>query len=140
MKGFEKMIGKMSEKELEAVLETMPLEFSVLDKNDKVLAWNKHETRIFKRPAAAVGRDVRKCHPPKSLAKVEQILSEMKQGKRDMAQFYIDLPIGKNQEKNKVLIQYLALRDKNKNYLGCLEASQNITPIQNIKGEKRLID
>jgi hypothetical protein len=134
------MIGKISEKELEAVFETMPLEFSVLDKNDKVLAWNKHETRIFKRPAAAVGRDVRKCHPPKSLSKVEQILSEMKQGKRDMAQFYIDLPIGKNQEKNKVMIQYFALRDKNKNYLGCLEASQNITPIQNIKGEKRLLD
>jgi len=134
------MIGKISEKELEAVLETIPLEFSILDKNDKVLAWNKHETRIFKRPTAAIGRDVRKCHPPKSLSKVEQILSEMKQGKRDMAQFYIDLPIGKNQEKNKVLIQYLALRDKNKNYLGCLEASQNITPIQNIKGEKRLLD
>lgn len=134
------MIGKISEKELEAVLETIPLEFSILDKNDKVLAWNKHETRIFKRPVAAVGRDVRKCHPPKSLSKVEQILSEMKQGKRDMAQFYIDLPIGKNQEKNKVMIQYFALRDKNKNYLGCLEASQNITPIQNIKGEKRLLD
>ncbi|MCJ7570460.1 MAG: PAS domain-containing protein [Candidatus Thermoplasmatota archaeon] len=134
------MIGKISEKELEAVLETIPLEFSILDKNDKVLAWNKHETRIFKRPAAAVGRDVRKCHPPKSLSKVEQILSEMKQGKRDMAQFYIDLPLGKNQEKNKVMIQYFALRDKNKNYLGCLEASQNITPIQNIKGEKRLLD
>ena len=134
------MIGKISEKELEAVLETIPLEFSILDKNDKVLAWNKHETRIFKRPASAVGRDVRKCHPPKSLSKVEQILSEMKQGKRDMAQFYIDLPLGKNQEKNKVMIQYFALRDKNKNYLGCLEASQNITPIQNIKGEKRLLD
>ena len=134
------MIGKISEKELEAVLETIPLEFSILDKNDKVLAWNKHETRIFKRPAAAVGRDVRKCHPPKSLSKVEQILSEMKQGKRDMAQFYIDLPIGKNQEKNKVMIQYFALRDKNKNYLGCLETSQNITTIQNIKGEKRLLD
>ena len=134
------MIGKINEKELEAVLETIPLEFSILDKNDKVLAWNKHETRIFKRSESAVGRDVRKCHPPKSLSKVEQILSEMKQGKRDMAQFYIDLPLGKSQEKNKVMIQYFALRDKNKNYLGCLEASQNITPIQNIKGEKRLLD
>ena len=134
------MIGKINEKELEAVLETIPLEFSILNKNDKVLAWNKHETRIFKRPATAVVRDVRKCHPPNSLSKVEQVLSEMKQGKRDMAQFYIDLPIGKNQEKNKVMIQYFALRDKNKNYLGCLEASQNITPIQNIKGEKRLLD
>jgi PAS domain S-box-containing protein len=134
------MIGKPNEEELDAILETIPLEFSVLDKNDKVLAWNRHETRIFKRPEAAIGRDVRKCHPPKSLAKVEQILSEMKQDKRNMAQFYIDLPIGKNQEKNKVLIQYFALRNKKGEYIGCLEASQNITPIQNIKGEKKLLD
>jgi len=134
------MIGKPNEEELEAILETIPLEFSVLNKDDKVLTWNKHETRIFKRPKGAIGRDVRKCHPPKSLEKVEKILSEMKQGKKDDAKFWIDLPIGKNGEKNKVLIQYLALRDKNGKYLGCLEASQNITPIQDIKGEKRLLD
>jgi len=134
------MIGKLNSEELEAVLETLPIEFSVLDKNDKVLAWNKHETRIFKRPEAALGRDVRNCHPKKSLSKVEQILSEMKQGKRDMAQFYIDLPIGKNKEKNKVLIQYFALRNKNGQYIGCLEASQNITEIQKLKGQKRLLD
>lgn len=134
------MIGKLNEEELDSILETLPIEFSVLDKDDTVLAWNKHETRIFKRPEAALGRNVRKCHPPKSLSKVEQILTEMKAGKRDIAQFYIDLPIGKNQEKNKVLIQYLALRNKKGEYIGCLEASQNITPIQEIKGEKRLLD
>jgi PAS domain S-box-containing protein len=134
------MIGKPSEKELEAILETLPIEFSVLDKDDKVLAWNKHETRIFKRPEGAIGRNVRKCHPPKSLDKVEKIIEEMKAGKRDEASFWIDLPIGKIGEKNKVLIRYLALRDKNGEYLGCLEASQNITPIQEIKGEKRLLD
>lgn len=74
------MIGELDEKYLDAVLETMPIEISVLDKDDKVLAWNKHETRIFKRPEGVVGRNVRNCHPKKSLAKVEQILSEMKQG------------------------------------------------------------
>jgi uncharacterized protein len=134
------MIGKMNEDELEAVLETLPFEFSVLDKNDKVLAWNKHKTRIFKRPEAALGRDVRKCHPPKSLSKVEKIISEMKAKKRDTAEFWIDLPIGPNKEKHKVLIRYLVLRDKNGNYLGCLEASQDISDIQKISGEKRLLD
>ena len=134
------MIGKPSEKEFEAILETLPIEFSVLDKDDKILAWNKHETRIFKRPEGAIGRNVRKCHPPKSLDKVEKIIEEMKAGKRDEASFWIDLTIGKIGEKNKVLIRYLALRDKNGEYLGCLEASQNITPIQEIKGEKRLLD
>jgi len=133
------MIGKPNEEELEAILETLPIEFSVLNKDDKVIAWNKQKTRIFKRPEAALGRDVRNCHPKKSLDKVEKIISEMRQGLRDSAQFYIDLPIGKNNEKNKVLIQYFALRGKDGKYMGCLEASQNITPIQEIKGEKRLL-
>lgn len=134
------MIGKTSEKELDAILETIPIEFSVLDKNDKVLAWNKHETRIFKRPEGALGRNVRQCHPPKSLAKVEKIISEMKAGKRDVAEFWIDLPIGKDGENRKILIRYFALRNKKGEYIGCLEASQDITDIQKIKGEKRLLD
>jgi PAS domain S-box-containing protein len=134
------MIGKLSEEILQAVLETIPFEFSVIDKNEKVLAWNKHSTRIFKRPEAVVGRDVRNCHPKKSLGKVEQILQEMKAGKRDKARFYIDLPLGPNQEKQKVMIEYYALRDAQGKYLGCLEASQNIAELQKLSGEKRLID
>ncbi len=134
------MIGKLSEEILQAVLETIPFEFSVIDRNEKVLAWNKHSTRIFKRPEAVVGRDVRNCHPKKSLGKVEQILQEMKAGKRDKARFYIDIPLGPNQEKQKVMIEYYALRDAQGNYLGCLEASQNIAELQKLSGEKRLLD
>jgi len=134
------MIGKLSDEELDAVLETLPIEFSVLSKEDKVLAWNKHETRIFKRPVGAIGRDVRKCHPQKSLAKVEQIISEMKAQKRDKAEFWIDLPIGEKSGKHKILIRYFAVRNKDRNYLGCLEVSQDIHDIQKIQGEKRLLD
>jgi PAS domain S-box-containing protein len=134
------MIGKLTGNILESILETVPIEFSVLDANDKVLAWNKHETRIFKRPEGALGRDVRNCHPQKSLAKVEKIITEMKSGKRDIAEFWIDLPIGENKEKHKVLIQYFALRNKEKEYIGCIEVSRDITDIQKISGEKRLIE
>ena len=134
------MIGKPNEEELEAILETLPLEFSVLNKDDVVVAWNKHETRIFKRPEVVIGRNVRKCHPPKSVDKVEKIISEMKEGKRDVAEFWIDLPIGESGAKRKILIRYFALRNKDGKYLGCLEASMDITDIQKIKGEKRLLD
>ena len=134
------MIGGLTDEVLEAVLETIPIEFSVLDANDDVLAWNKHKTRIFKRPEAVVGRNVRKCHPEKSLDKVEKILSEMKEGKRDKARFWIDLELPDFNEKQKVMIEYYALRDKNGEYIGCLEASQNITGIQKLTGQQRLLD
>jgi len=134
------MIGKLPENIIQSLLETMPVEFSVIDKNEKVLAWNKHATRIFKRPESVVGKNVRNCHPKKSLGKVEQIIQEMKAGKREKAQFYIDLPLGANGEKQKVMIEYFALRDEKGTYLGCLEASQNIAEIQKLSGEKRLLD
>jgi PAS domain S-box-containing protein len=134
------MIGKLDKTILDAILETIPIEFSVLDSEDNVLAWNKHETRIFKRPEAVIGKNVRKCHPNKSLEKVEKIISEMKNGTRDKARFWIDLPIGQDKKLNKVLIEYYALRDNDSNYLGCLEVSQNIDEIQKLKGEKRLLD
>lgn len=134
------MIGKLPEKVLEAVLETLPFEFSVLDENNRVLAWNKHDTRIFKRPVGVVGMDVRNCHPKKSLSKVEQILREMKEGTRDKARFWIDLAVTPEGEKQKILIEYYTLRDKDGKYIGCLEATQNITDLQSLKGEKRLLD
>jgi len=126
------MIGKINEEEFETVLETFPFEFSILNKEDKVLAWNKHETRIFKRPEGAVGRNVRMCHPQKSLTKVEKIISEMKKGKKDKAEFWIDLSIGDKGKKHKILIRYFAIRNKDKKYLGCFEVSQDIHDIQKI--------
>jgi PAS domain S-box-containing protein len=139
MKG-KKMIGEIKKEVREAIFETLPVEFSVLDKNDNVLAWNKHDTRIFKRPVNVIGKNVRNCHPEKSLAKVEQIISEMKSGKRDKASFWIDLSIGPEKKKHKILIQYFALKDENDKYIGCLEVSQDISDIQKMTGEKRLLD
>jgi DUF438 domain-containing protein len=134
-----KMVGNLPDNIMQSLLETIPLEFSIIDENDKVLAWNKHETRIFKRPVGVVGRDVRDCHPKKSLHKVEKLLEEMKKGEREKARFWIDLPVGRG-DKQKILIEYYALRGGSGDYLGCLEVTQNITGIQAIKGEKRLLD
>ena len=106
----------------------------------EVVVWNKHETRIFKRPKGVVGRNVRNCHPPRSVDKVEKIIEEMKNGSRDKARFWIDLDIKGVEGKQKVMIEYYALRDAEGKYLGVLEASQNITEIQQLKNQKRLLD
>lgn len=127
------MIENVSKETLEAILDALPVEFSFIDEDDAVRIFNKDGDRIFPRPRSVIGRRVQDCHPPKSLHKVQQIIDEMKAGTRDVAEFWID------HRRRKVLIRYFAVRDRDDKYLGCLEASQDITDLQNIKGEKRLL-
>jgi len=134
------MIGSISKEMLEGIIETIPMDISILDANDKVIGWNHHETRIFKRAKAVLGKDVRNCHPEKSLDKVEKIINEMKEGIRNKAQFWIDFQLGYEEQPRKILIEYYALRDPQGTYVGVIEASQDVTGIQGLKGEKRLLD
>jgi len=118
---------------LAGILETIPVEISFVDKNDSVKFWNKHDTRIFKRPLAVIGKSVQDCHPKHSVNKVNQLLSDFKAGKRDSAEFWIDL------KGRKIYIRYFAVRNKAGKYLGTLEATQGITEIEKIEGEKGLL-
>ena len=128
------MIENLSKEQLEGILEAIPVEISFVDENDLVKFWNKHETRIFKRPVSVIGKSVQNCHPRDSVDKVNQILSDFKSGNRDSAEFWIDL------KGRKVYIRYFAVRDKAGKYLGTLEATQDITEIKEIEGEKRLLE
>jgi PAS domain S-box-containing protein len=127
------MIENVSKETLETILDTLPVEFSFIDDTDTVRIFNKNGDRIFPRPRSVIGRRVQDCHPSKSLHKVQQIIDEMKAGNRDVAEFWID------HKGMKVFIRYFAVRSKDGKYLGCLEVSQEITQIQKIKGEKRLL-
>jgi PAS domain S-box-containing protein len=127
------MIANLSQEQLAGILEAIPVEISFVDENNLVKFWNKHETRIFKRPASVIGKSVQNCHPKQSVDKVNQILSDFKSGRRDSAEFWINL------KEKKVYIRYFAVRDKAGKYLGTLEATQDITEIKKIEGEKRLL-
>ena len=128
------MIENLSKEQLGGILEVIPVEISFVDENDLVKFWNKHETRIFKRPVSVIGKSVQNCHPKRSVDKVNQILSDFKSGKREMAEIWINLG------ERKVYIRYFAVRDKAGRYLGTLEATQDITKIKEIEGEKRLLE
>jgi hypothetical protein len=128
------MIENISKSVLEAVMNTLPIEVSFVDENDTVQYFNKNGDRIFPRPKSVVGRKVQNCHPQKSIHIVNRLLDEMKMGKRDVAEFWIDL------KGRKIFIRYFAVRNENKKYLGCLEVTQDITDIKRIEGEKRLLD
>jgi PAS domain S-box-containing protein len=134
------MIDRMSEEIVRAMLETLPLETTVLDANDEVIGWNRHETRLFHRPLTSMGLNFRECHPAESVAKVEQIVSEMKSGARNRARFWIDVPVPKCGPKHKILIEFYALRTASGQYLGCMECTQDVQEIMELQGERRLLD
>ena len=126
--------GVMNGEQTKLLLNHLPVDITFVDENDKVIYFSTPEKRIFRRTKSIIGRDVHHCHPPESVHMVEKIVESFKSGKKDNAQFWI------NMNGERLLIQYFAIRDENGNYRGVAEVSQEITEIQKLSGEKRLLD
>ena len=126
--------GELSLDELLNILNGLPIDISFVDKDDKVKYFSETKDRIFFRPRAIIGRDVRNCHPPQSVDKVEKIINDFKEKKRDVAEFWI------NFKGRFIHIRYFAIRNKLGEYLGTLEVTQDITNIKKLEGERRLLD
>ncbi len=135
------MLDNMDDKLLNAMYDTLPVEVTIIDANDRVVSWNRHNNRLFYRPEVCMGLDFRECHPEESLDLVEKIVSEMKSGKRNTARFWIDMHVDKEKKiTHKVQIEFFALRDINSNYIGCMECTMDVEDIMHLEGERRLLD
>jgi DUF438 domain-containing protein len=110
------------------------VDISFVDVNDEVKYFNKADKRIFVRTKSVIGRKVQMCHPQKSVHIVNKIIDAFKSGKKDSAEFWITM------NNRLVHIRYFAVKDKHGKYLGTLEATQDLTEIKKIEGQKRLLD
>lgn len=126
--------GSMTVNELESILNTLPVDITFVDTNNRVKYFSKSKDRIFLRTKSVIGREVQNCHPPQSVDKVMQIIEWFKKGEKDSVDFWINFK-GKF-----IYIRYFALRDKYGKYLGTLEVTQDISQIRELKGEKRLAE
>ncbi len=126
--------GVMTQNEIEAVLNTLPVDITFVDKDDRVRYFNMVPDRLFPRAKGVIGREVRRCHPKKSLHMVDRILRDFKSGAKDSAEFWIRI------KERFVYIRYFAVRDRQGEYLGTLEVTQDVTDIRALTGEKRLLD
>ena len=113
--------------------EHFPIDLTFVDKDDKVKFFSLGPDRIFTRNRAILGRDVRMCHPPSSVHIVEQILNDFRSGTQNSASFWI------NMHGKFIYIDYYAVRDKEGNYLGTLEFTQDLTRLRELQGEQRLL-
>lgn len=125
--------GVLKVEELVRMLDTLPIDITFVDKDDMVKYFSQGAERIFPRTKAVIGRKVSNCHPPASVHIVEKLVEDFKAGQKDSEDFWI------NMGEKYILIRYFAVRSENGEYLGVLEVTQNIKPIQSIKGEKRLV-
>lgn len=125
--------GVLSQRELEAMLNTLPVDITFVDKDGIVKYFSQGTERIFPRTKAVIGRTVTNCHPPASVHIVEKIVEDLKSGKKDHEDFWIKM------KGMYVLIRYFAVRDRNGEFVGVLEFTQNIAPLKEIEGEKRLL-
>ena len=125
--------GFLSVPELSSLLDTLPVDITFVGADDTVHYFSQGSERVFPRTKAIIGRNVANCHPPASVHIVEGIISDFKSGKKDHEDFWLKLG------DKFVYIRYFAVRDESNQYLGVLEVTQDIAPIQAIEGEKRLV-
>lgn len=125
--------GILKIQELSNILNALPFDITFIDKEDVVKYFSQSEERIFPRTKSVIGRTVQNCHPPASVHVVNKMLEDFKNGKKSSEDFWINI------KGMYVYIRYFAVRDEEGNYLGTLEVTQNIKPIQEITGEKRLL-
>lgn len=132
---LEDLAAPLEKSVVAAILNSLPVELSFVDADDCVRYFShENHAKIFPRTRGVIGMNVQNCHPPKSLHMVEQILADFKAGRRELAEFWIDMA-GK-----RIHIRYVPVRGTQGEYLGCLETVQDITAIQKLSGQKRLLD
>lgn len=126
--------GILKTEELVRMLDTLPIDITFVGKDDTVKYFSQGAERVFPRTKAIIGRKVSNCHPPASVHIVEKLVEDFRDGRKDQEDFWIKMG------DKYILIRYFAVRSEAGEYLGVLEVTQNIRPIQEISGEKRLVE
>jgi hypothetical protein len=126
--------GYLTPEQVNSIFRILPVDITYVNEHDQVVFYNRGEDRVFPRSAGIIGREVRFCHPPKSVDQVIKILEEFKAGRQDLAEFWI------NFKGQFIHIQYFAVRDPDRTYRGVIEMSQDVSHVRGLEGEKRLLD
>ena len=126
--------GYMTVEQVNLLLKTLPIDITFVDEHDRVIFYNRGEERVFPRSAGIIGREVKFCHPPKSVGTVLKIVENFRAGTQNEANFWF------NYRGRLIYVRYFAVRDKDKNYKGVIEMSPDITDIKTIEGERRLLE
>ncbi len=132
--GINLEVGTLTPDQINMLFKHIPFDVTYVDEFDEVRYYNKGDERIFPRSPGIIGRQIKYCHPPKSMHVVEKIVSSFKKGEKNEADFWVNFS-GKL-----IYIQYFAVRDEAGNYKGVLEITYDTTTARSLESEKRLLD
>jgi DUF438 domain-containing protein len=133
-------VGALTVEQISLLLTHLPVDVTFVDEHDTVRFYSGTRERIFARDPAIIGRKVQQCHPPTSVHRVQRILDDFRNNRRDVADFWIQMGGPVEQGGRFIHIRYFAVRDAQGAYRGTLEVTQDVTAIRALQGEKRLLD
>ncbi|MCP3893469.1 MAG: diguanylate cyclase, partial [Bacteroides sp.] len=125
--------GKLTLEQINLLFRHMPVDISFVDENELVAFYTDTPHRVFPRSKGVIGREVRNCHPPKSVHLVEEIIEKFRTGEQSRAEFWINKP------DVFIYIVYVAVRDENGKFRGVMEMMQDCTRIRNLEGSRTLL-
>ena len=125
--------GKLTLEQINLLFRHLPVDLSYVDENELVKFYSDTPHRIFPRSANVIGREVKNCHPAKSVHVVEEIVEKFRSGEQNQAEFWINKP------GLFIYVIYTAVRDENGKFRGVLEMMQDCTHIRELEGSRTLL-
>ena len=125
--------GKLTLEQINLLFRHLPVDLSYVDENELVKFYSDTPHRIFPRSANVIGREVKNCHPAKSVHIVEEIVEKFRSGEQSQAEFWINKP------GLFIYVIYTAVRDENSKFRGVLEMMQDCTHIRELEGSRTLL-
>ncbi len=125
--------GKLTLHQINLLFKHMPVDLSYVDENELVSFYSDTKHRIFPRSTNVIGREVKNCHPAKSVYIVEEIIEKFRSGEQNQAEFWI------NKSEVFIYVLYTAVRDDEGNFKGVLEMMQDCTHIRSLEGSRTLL-
>jgi DUF438 domain-containing protein len=132
--GKKMMLYKMSLEEIDAILNTLPIEITFVDASNVIKYFNQVKARVFARPKKIIDRPMDVCHLESSMPTINKIIDSFRDNKRDVVEAWWKI------DGRFIYARIFAVRDKQGSYLGCMLVHQDVTEMRILKGQKPFKD
>jgi DUF438 domain-containing protein len=124
--------GAIKASTLDAILNLLPFEMGFCDADDIFCWYSNNPDRVHHRRTEAIGRHVLELHP-RMAHHVEKLLNDFRSGARDDWEFWF--PRRSGEDAGQIYQKFMAVRDENGKYLGCMDVTVNINIFQGKEGK-----